>query len=501
MWQNNFLILLTLLLINQVCSDYLSTRNEILRAEKSMAVGGSITLTNKEKEANEILLRVKQKELQGVQEDIAKFPPARHFFVMKKDVEKSKLFSILQKLPKGGSLHTHLTASVSLDYVFTSIVSRENLHGCVINGRLKVKFFEKGKTNNLCKWEPIKDLRKKQATSDAWIKSQISLIHEGNPSNAYNSAHNVWNTFINTFATVYDMLAYKPVFQDYLYQALQEFYEDKVFYVEFRVNFPELYELNGTVYGYSEFLQTFSDVVQRFKREHPGFIGAKMIYAPNRALNATQLEQALSTYTTLQKSHPNVLAGFDLVGCEEIGTPLFNFYQQFNKAQNNINFFFHAGETNWYGFDVDKNLIDAVLLGSKRIGHGYALLKHPKVLEMVKQKDIAIELSPISNQVLMLVDDSRNHPATGLIAQGFPIVVCNDDPGFWGAKGLSYDWYMVYMGMASKDAGLEFLKQLALNSLKYSSLPENEKNQAIRDWNVSWEKFIDDLIKDKAKYQ
>lgn len=39
------------------------------------------------------------------------------------------------------------------------------------------------------------------------------------------------------------------------------------------------------------------------------------------------------------------------------------------------------------------------MLGSKRIGHGYALSKHPLLLNIVKERDIAIEVNPISNQV------------------------------------------------------------------------------------------------------
>ena len=43
--------------------------------------------------------------------------------------------------------------------------------------------------------------------------------------------------------------------------------------------------------------------------------------------------------------------------------------------------------------------MDAVLLNATRIGHGYALNKHPTVAQMIKSKGIAIEVNPISNQV------------------------------------------------------------------------------------------------------
>ncbi|CAB0027938.1 unnamed protein product [Trichogramma brassicae] len=149
--------------------------------------------------------------------------------------------------------------------------------------------------------------------------------------------------------------------------------------------------------------------------------------------------------------------------------------------QDETNFFFHAGETNWYGRQPDHNLYDAIVLNTKRIGHGFALIKHPKLMEIVKEKKIVVEVSPISNQVLKLVGDMRNHPAAHFFATNLPVVITSDDPSLWGAKGLSYDFY---------EADLRALKQLALNSIKYSSLDKHEKLKAFKissrhGWNSS----------------
>lgn len=123
----------------------------------------------------------------------------------------------------------------------------------------------------------------------------------------------------------------------------------------------------------------------------------------------------------------------------------------------------------WYG-RTDWNMMDALLLNTKRIGHAFALPKHPQLWSTIKKRNIAIEVSPLSNQVLGYVWDLRNHPASFLIAENFPIVITADDPGMWNAKGLSYDFYYAFMALAPAEADLKFLKQLALNSIKYVQL-------------------------------
>ena len=107
-------------------------------------------------------------------------------------------------------------------------------------------------------------------------------------------------------------------------------------------------------------------------------------------------------HSKFQATFPDTVVGFDLVGQEELGPPLKAFLGELvagTNADPTLNYFFHAGETDWEGTDVDENLIDAILLNTSRIGHGFAIAKHPAVLELAKAKGVPVEVCPISNQV------------------------------------------------------------------------------------------------------
>lgn len=115
-------------------------------------------------------------------------------------------------------------------------------------------------------------------------------------------------------------------------------------------------------------------------------------------------------------------------------------------------------------------------------------------MRLAKERNIPLEINPISNQVLKLVDDNRNHPASILFANNVPVVVSSDDPSFWETTPLSHDFYIYFLGIAPANADLRTIKKLALNSIEYSGMESKEKLRARATFMVKWNTFIEETL-------
>ncbi|TVY56311.1 Adenosine deaminase 2-A [Lachnellula suecica] len=220
----------------------------------------------------------------------------------------------------------------------------------------------------------------------------------------------------------------------------------------------------------------------------------------------------------LKKVYPDLISGYDTVGHEDSGrtlhslTPELLWFRETCKAENvNIPFFFHAGECLGDGDETDQNLFDAVLFGTRRIGHGFSLYKHPTLIDHVKEKSILIESCPISNEVLRYTASIMSHPLPALLARGVAAALANDDPALLGqgTSGMTHDFWQALQGW--ENLGLEGLGSLAQNSVNWSayedesaeewerSTKEGQKGAGIRaervkEWNAEWEAFCEWIV-------
>lgn len=491
------LVCFTKIVFSQLELDLRSKRSNIIDRELKLSVGGEIVLDKDETELNNILMQWKHQEIDYAFRNPQYFNLSHSYFDYKDAMKRSRVYQIIQAMPKGAILHLHGNSILGPDY-FLKITYKEHLFIC---SESPIKFkFSNTTPNEACesKWELLSYIRKSSQNAtkfDMELRKNFTLVGYRELDS---DSINVWKRFTSIFRTVLGLLTYRPVWEEYLYDALKIIKSDNVIYTELRTAFFELYELTGTKHDDLFFVNTTNNVIERFVNDNPDFVGAKLIGTSGRSSASEKIVEMLNLTNKAKKIFPDLIAGFDLVGMEDKGKPLLEYFTELDAAKHDVDYYFHAGETNWYGSSTDENLIDAIILGTKRIGHAYALLKHPLVLEEVKNSNICIEVSLVSNNVLGLVRDVRNHPLASFIALGLPVVISSDDPGFWESDPLSTDFYVAFVGAASRSHDLRLLKQLALNSIQYSSLNVNKKRMAFRIFEAKWKTFVGKKLRENS---
>ncbi len=312
---------------------------------------------------------------------------------------------------------------------------------------------------------------------------------------------------------------YKKVYLKAMYeQTLKEGAQ----YLETRKNFGEaemLYEIDptdttgdGKKYldnneGALEINITLQ-VLEEFQKVHPEFIGHRRITYSVRVLDPEVIKDDMRRAVKLHNLFPDHFIGYDMVAEEDGGNSLQYYLKQFlelykaETADSAVPLYLHTAETNLPADlipspnDNDpvatiENIYDAILLGAKRIGHGLGVFKHPYLMKLLKDNDVAVEVCPVSNQILGFVPDLRSHPAQNYYHNGIPIVLGADDPGTFGVDSFAIDWYEIYLAW-----GLDLgdLRTIARNSLDYSGMSDIDKDYAINNkWLPAWNSFINDI--------
>jgi adenosine deaminase CECR1 len=197
----------------------------------------------------------------------------------------------------------------------------------------------------------------------------------------------------------------------------------------------------------------------------------------------------------MKKRYPEWLKGYDLVAEEDNGEATLFHAKTFLRMDSlevamgvELPLYLHDGESDWASV---ANLYDAVLLGTRRIGHGFNLFRFPHLIERVKADNICIEINPLSNQILGYLRDLRIHPASTYLRRGVDCVISSDDPLIFNYKGLSYDFWSVYMAW---ELDLAALKKMCKNSLIHGALSPSEKAQALASWEDKWMTFVGKAI-------
>ncbi|KAF6819347.1 adenosine/AMP deaminase [Colletotrichum sojae] len=551
--------------------DYMRQRDEITRRESTLSFDFRLTVraSQKERKANLILQALKAED-QSLVYDAAEprlgwggqsHPriPADHFLSNVDLINKTKLFKVARRLPKGAHLHIHYNACLEptrllgvakgMDRMFITSdlplppagrdgVTKEDAK--VALDRCEIQFSilseEKEKPGNI--FSPTYEKRQTMKYSDflteflqahgqdpeAWLASK-SVFQEGETYHPYQTVHGAWEKFNGRTRMMKGLFNYEEAYRQYTREVLQDFVDDNIQYAEIRPNFMENNQLwsndgkrlinnEGIMEIIIEEYHKFKDSKKKSAEQHEFqaskknseyFGGLKVIYCTPRSFPNKSVEFALDECLKFKKKWPQWIAGFDLVGEESKGRPLRDFVPEllaFKKRcadeKLDIPFLFHCGETNDIGNDTDGNLVDALLLESKRIGHGFALARHPYIMEHMKKKGICLEVCPISNEILGLTPRITGHSMYNLLANNVHCTL-NSDNGTIFRSTLSHDFYQSMIGKT--DMTLHGWRQLIEWSLEHSCMSPSELKDVRAKWETLWEEFLDWVITEYKSYE
>ncbi len=237
------------------------------------------------------------------------------------------------------------------------------------------------------------------------------------------------------------------------------------------------------------------------------FFGAGCILRVSRHLDDARLKQELQRFLTLRQGNEDVLKGIDISGEEEYGRSFASmlpvFASVYEKASASgraftdlLPLYLKAGEST---APIDSrvqanapdtashNLVDALLLGSRRVSQPLLLPFYPSLLREYVSNSVVLEVSPVTNFLLGYTPRSSAHPFVQLANAGAKLVLTSDVPTLLGYVDMTMDWTVAFRRFGLTLSGL---KTLAKNSLEQANLPSSTKAEALAAWETQWKSWI-----------
>ena len=160
------------------------------------------------------------------------------------------------------------------------------------------------------------------------------------------------------------------------------------------------------------------------------------------------------------------LCALDLAG-NEAAFPMENFRELFAEAKKmGYSFTLHAGECGRV-----ENVIESVKAGASRIGHGIALKGNSEAMKFCKERNIAIEMCPISNMQTKAVSCKEEYPLREFLDAGLRVTL-NTDNRMVSNSTIAKEMEFVQMNYGITD---EELRRMTENAIEASFAKDEVK--------------------------
>ena len=220
------------------------------------------------------------------------------------------------------------------------------------------------------------------------------------------------NEFLTKFKFPLSLLQTKQAIKKSITNLVNELYSNGLIYAEIRFA-PQLHINQG--------LSQEEVVLSAIEALKNSRIKTNLILCCMRGIDNEK--ENLETVEIAKKYLNNGVSAIDLAGAEGL-YPTSNFKKIFEHARKlDIPFTIHAGEA-----DGPESVKCAIDYGAKRIGHGVRSIEDIKVMNMLKQKNITLEVCPTSNICTSIYKSINKIPIKTFINEGISFTINTDDP-------------------------------------------------------------------------
>ena len=248
------------------------------------------------------------------------------------------------------------------------------------------------------------------------------------------------------------------------YEAVADAAADNVRYLELRFSPQALSRVRG--FALEDVTDWVIDAVQRSSRDHDIEVGLIVTLVRHDPI-AQAREVAKVAFDRYGKG----IVGIDLAG-NEVKFPPAPFKPIFKEAKEiGLGITIHAGE--WASAFGVQQAIEELYAG--RIGHGVRTMENSEVLQLVRERNVALEVCLTSNLQTGVVHSLSHHPLADMLNVGLLTTLNTDDPSI--SDCTLTDEYR----KATEVLGLTYsdLRRMLLNAAAAAFLPQVGRQQLI----------------------
>lgn len=269
------------------------------------------------------------------------------------------------------------------------------------------------------------------------------------------------NEYLEKFDLPLQVLQTEAHIEQATYELFEDLAKQNVIYAEVRFA-PILHTNEGL--EYDKIVEAAIKGMNKAKEKF--YIDGNLILCCMRGEDS--IIRSLQTVATAKKYSNKGVGALDLAGAEAL-YPTKNYKSLFEIAKNaNIPFTIHAGEA--AGAESIKTALE---FGAKRIGHGVRCLEDKSLVKELIQKEIPLEVCPISN--LQTRATGEKHPIEELYRLGIKTTISPDNNTVSNTDIIEeYKWILENTHLTIED-----LRKMNINAIRGAFITPQKKAQLI----------------------